>query len=229
MSNIIHIPKPKPLFTPVKYGLLYNWYAATDSRNITNTGWRVPTNSDFVILANYVGDYMGSGDLYSNGYKFKDTDANWGVPSVPTNETKFNAMASGYRIFGSFSQMNTVFYIWSQEHSVVEAFRLEQSPQAYDYVIIQSNYTEDVRNHGMSLRLIKESTSLVDGESGTYTGNDGKIYRTICIGTQEWIADNLCETKYRNGDLIPEVTNATTWSDLTTGALCAYNNDWNNV
>jgi uncharacterized protein (TIGR02145 family) len=32
-------------------------------------------------------------------------------------------------------------------------------------------------------------------------------------------------TKYRNGDLIPQVTDATQWTALTTGAWCYYNND----
>ena len=81
----------------------------------------------------------------------------------------------------------------------------------------------------MSIRLIKDSTTLTHGQTGTYTGNDGKVYRTICIGTQEWLADNLCETLYRDGSPIPEVTDNATWAALTTGALCAYNNDWNNV
>jgi hypothetical protein len=35
--------------------------------------------------------------------------------------------------------------------------------------------------HGHSVRLVKESTSLSDGQEGTYTGNDGKVYKTICI------------------------------------------------
>lgn len=29
--------------------------------------------------------------------------------------------------------------------------------------------------------------------------------------------------------LVPEVTNNTTWAGLTTMALCAHSNDWNNV
>ncbi len=81
---------------------------------------------------------------------------------------------------------------------------------------------------GTSLRPVKESTTLTHGQSGTYTGNDGKVYRTICIGTQEWVADNLCETKYRNGDSIPEVQDNISWAALTTGARCFYNNDPNN-
>mgnify|MGYP006914138474 FL=1 len=81
----------------------------------------------------------------------------------------------------------------------------------------------------MSLRIVKKSTTLLNGEEGTYTGNDGKAYRTICIGTQEWLADNLCETKYRNGDMIPIVTDNTAWAALTTGAMCYYDNDINNA
>ena len=85
------------------------------------------------------------------------------------------------------------------------------------------------KKYGSPIRLIKISTTLSDGEEGIYTGNDGKIYRTICIGTQEWLADNLAETKYRNGDTIPEVTDNSAWAALTTGAMCVYNNDHNNI
>jgi hypothetical protein len=77
---------------------------------------------------------------------------------------------------------------------------------------------------GGYVRLIKDDSTL-----DTYTGNDGKTYNTVKIGNQVWMAENLAETKYRNGDLIPTVTDNSTWSSLTTGAKCAYNNDQSNV
>ena len=46
---------------------------------------------------------------------------------------------------------------------------------------------------------------------------------TIC--TQVWMLKNLDVSTYRNGDLIPKVTDPTAWSILTTGAWCWYNND----
>jgi uncharacterized protein (TIGR02145 family) len=36
---------------------------------------------------------------------------------------------------------------------------------------------------------------------------------------------NLNVSHYRNGDVIPQVTDPTAWSSLTTGAWCYYNND----
>ena len=60
---------------------------------------------------------------------------------------------------------------------------------------------------------------------GTMSDNDGNVYRTITIGTQVWMADNLKTTKYRSGDVIPNVTLDTSWKALTTGAYCWYNND----
>jgi len=50
---------------------------------------------------------------------------------------------------------------------------------------------------------------------------------TIQIGTQKWMSKNLDVAFYRNGDPIPEVTDATAWAALTTGAWCYYNNDAN--
>ena len=40
-----------------------------------------------------------------------------------------------------------------------------------------------------------------------------------------WMGCNLDVDTYRNGDPIPEVTNATQWANLKTGAWCYYNND----
>lgn len=45
------------------------------------------------------------------------------------------------------------------------------------------------------------------------------------IGEQEWMAENLAETRYSDGTLIPNVTDNTAWGALTTGAYCTYNND----
>ncbi len=48
---------------------------------------------------------------------------------------------------------------------------------------------------------------------------------TVKIGTQDWTTKNLNVSRYRNGDLIPEVRNQKEWDKLTTGAWCYYNND----
>ena len=47
----------------------------------------------------------------------------------------------------------------------------------------------------------------------------------IVIGTQQWMEKNLDVLTYRNGDIIPQVTDPTAWAALTTGAWCYYNND----
>jgi len=63
------------------------------------------------------------------------------------------------------------------------------------------------------------------GGTGTVSDIDGNVYSTVVIGTQEWMAENLRTSKYANGDPIPNVTDGTQWSNLTTGAWCHINND----
>lgn len=57
------------------------------------------------------------------------------------------------------------------------------------------------------------------------TDIDGNTYKTVIIGTQEWIAENLNVEHYRNGDIIPQVQDQNEWAYLKTGAWCYYDND----
>ena len=56
---------------------------------------------------------------------------------------------------------------------------------------------------------------------------DGNIYPSIIMSVNgcNWTTKNLNVCHYRNGDIIPQVTDQAQWSNLTTGAWCWYNND----
>jgi uncharacterized protein (TIGR02145 family) len=60
---------------------------------------------------------------------------------------------------------------------------------------------------------------------GSMTDQQGNVYKTIVIGTQEWMAENLNTSIYRNGDAIPTNLDNATWQNTTSGAWAYYNND----
>lgn len=57
---------------------------------------------------------------------------------------------------------------------------------------------------------------------------DGNEYKTVWLGNQVWMAENLRVTHYRNGDPIPLVVEPSKWSSLTTGARAHYLNGFSN-
>jgi len=65
---------------------------------------------------------------------------------------------------------------------------------------------------------------------GSVADFDGNTYRTIQIGPQEWMAENLKTTKYNDGSQIYYCANGgpagyTEWFDLWRGAYCWYDNN----
>lgn len=87
----------------------------------------------------------------------------------------------------------------------------------YTYRIFSYNAGGNSPTYSNELTLSTLSTSVTDVE--------GNTYQLVTICNQTWAKTNLNVSKYRNGDIIPQVTDATQWANLTTGAWCYYNND----
>ncbi len=60
---------------------------------------------------------------------------------------------------------------------------------------------------------------------GSVSDIDGNTYKTIQIGTQTWMAENLKTTKYNDGTNIPNVTDNAAWTSMSSPAYCWYKND----
>ena len=54
---------------------------------------------------------------------------------------------------------------------------------------------------------------------------DGNVYKTVTIGTQTWMAENLKVSKYNDGTSIKNIIDNTLWNNDTSGAWAYYNND----
>jgi len=74
----------------------------------------------------------------------------------------------------------------------------------------------------INLSSSSENISIADIDSIIFILNP---CTEIVIGAQTWMCKNLDVDHYRNGDSIPQVTDAIEWKYLSTGAWCYYNND----
>jgi len=61
-------------------------------------------------------------------------------------------------------------------------------------------------------------------ETGTLTDIDGNVYKTVKIGNQWWMAENLKVKKFRNGNAIFNASTDALWKEQKP-AFCNYNNN----
>jgi uncharacterized protein (TIGR02145 family) len=207
------------------YGLLYNWYAVSDSRGLAPEGWHVPSMDEWNALNTYLG-----GDNVA-APKIKAVD-NWGIFCSTTNTSGFTAFPVGVRDLNSTNGHPADFIGrngWScfrSTRGVFQAIPTIMSIYNNDNIIHLEFYPPNTK--GYSVRCVRDSSEGWTSRE-TVKDYDGNVYHTIQIGDQIWLKENLAVTHYKNGNIIPEVTDATSWEALTTGALCAYDNDWSEV
>ena len=206
MHKMFYAQNALALPAQLGYGYLYNGAVVTDTRNVANTDWHTPTTAEWNVLSLHLG-----GDSSAGGALKQTGVSHWQTPNTgATNSSKFNAVGSGRRNGESFSDIQTNTYFWT---SSTGDFFGANFARAVSYLSasIYQPFRAQTQMTGYAIRLLKNSTTLSDGQSSTYTGNDGKVYSTICINNQEWLAENLKETKYRDGGLIIYTPDASVW------------------
>lgn len=62
-------------------------------------------------------------------------------------------------------------------------------------------------------------------ETGTVTDHEGHSYRTVKIGDQWWMAENLAVTTFRSGNPIKRIEDKSAWAATLEPAYSTYNNN----
>ena len=79
-----------------------------------------------------------------------------------------------------------------------------------------------------SLLFITAFLIITNSLTAQVTDKDGKNYKTVKIGEQVWMAENLDVNHFNNGDIIPEVEDPKAWVQASKDgkpAWCYYNSD----
>jgi uncharacterized protein (TIGR02145 family) len=128
------------------YGKLYNWYAVTDRYHLCPTGWHVPSDSEWTVLADYLG-----GDTVAGG-KMKATTL-WDKPNTGAdNSSGFTALPAGYRsLGGAFSGLGVGGYFWSSTEDGSDSAWYRDV--GYDYSEVGRGYGGD-KGSGLSVRCV---------------------------------------------------------------------------
>ena len=131
------------------YGYLYNWYAATDSRNIAPDGWHVATDAEWTTLTDYLGGTSVAGG------KMKETGtSHWNSPNTgATNESGFTAFPGGYRSSSNgYDYIGSYGYFWSSsENHSIDAWKRWLY---YNSSEVYRNYSN--KTYGFSVRCVRD-------------------------------------------------------------------------
>lgn len=211
-------------------GALYNWYVAAEvDRGIAADGWHVPTADEWITLADNLGGVTVAGG------KLKETGTTWwDDPNAgATNETGFNGRGNGYRMAdGTYQGRLESCSYWSSTESqnLPDTGIIRNLVYSSAHLLPSSGGIMSIdKNAGLTIRLLRDAPSGANGHIGQYIGNDGKVYPSIVIAGQEWMAADLCETRYTDGVPIPIIADDAAWAAAEAGAMCAYQNDWDNA
>lgn len=169
------------------------------------------TNAQGLISLEIGGGVIQSGSVqtinWANGPFFLRTETD---PAGGTNYTISGttqllsvpyALFSGNGLSGVSAAGDTLF-LGNGNHLIVPGISSANAPPAFD-----GSHTCGAPNmHNSNLTY------------GSMSDQDGNSYKTIFIGAQEWMAENLKTSHYRDGTAIPMVSDNTLWQNDGLGA-----------
>ena len=199
----------------VKYGPLYDWATA---KNVCPTDWRLPTKKEIETLLAAAGGGSTAGKVLKSKTGWpKDDD---GFDGNGTDDYSFSALPGGrWEDGGPYSGVGISAYFWSlTAYNESSAYYMYLGYE--NYVLGNTSDKAEIdfnlKIHAFSVRCIKEETSVEPGSNSSVDlegwswdvpkelrlnpkieydsitdSRDGKVYKTVKIGEQTWMAENL--------------------------------------
>jgi uncharacterized protein (TIGR02145 family) len=154
-----------------------------------------------------------AGVHWSNGPKFLHVEIDYGNGFIDMGTQQLVSVPYALHaknILTEISNSGDTLFIGSNQHIIVPGI---------------SAANTDLSAHSCGL-------SSIHNESLTYghmTDQEGNTYKTVTIGTQEWMAENLTSGIYRNGEAIVTGLTDAEWSAAGTNSLGAWSYLGNNT
>jgi uncharacterized protein (TIGR02145 family) len=130
------------------FGVLYNYYAVVDSKNLCPDGWHIPSSEEWATLIDFAGGSSIAGSkLKENGTK------HWFAPNSSENSYHFSVLGGGLRDqYGIFDNLGENCFFWtSTAYSTDKAW----------YIVLYNNTSSALNNYwskyaGFSVRCVKD-------------------------------------------------------------------------
>ncbi|OWV06235.1 fibrobacter succinogenes major paralogous domain-containing protein [Fibrobacter sp. UWH1] len=179
-----------------EYGRLYTWGGA---QNACPAGWHLPTKEEWEILLKNVGGKETAGRALKSRHGWNDDGNGF-------DNYGFSALPAGFRnnLNDYFSDAGYYAYFWSASQIESNSFYAYRMYLYYNLEDARMNYVN--KYYGFSVRCLQNSNeerdaSLVrpseagaankQNQGSVKDSRDGKTYKTVKIGNQTWMAENL--------------------------------------
>jgi uncharacterized protein (TIGR02145 family) len=232
--------------------LLFSWYAGNYAINQLYDLYLKKGNEAFSPIAQNLQDptflYSGiltNGSTYtwkvvvkdqagsvkdSREFSFNTATTNVTSPSVPTLIQPANGTGSiGLPITLSWNSQIGDFkydlYLGENDANQLIGNNLSSNSYTINKLSVGKTYFWKVKIKNVITGENQTSDIWSFIPQGTVTDIDGNIYHTVTIDGQVWMKENLKTTKYNDGTPIPKVTDNASWTQVSSGAYCWYNND----